>query len=645
MNNTAGANYPIASLYVGDLHNEVTEAMLFEKFSTAGPVVSIRVCRDMITRRSLGYAYVNFQQPADAERALDTMNFDVLKGRPIRIMWSQRDPSLRRSGVGNIFIKNLDKTIDNKAMYDTFSAFGNILSCKVAQDEAGNSKGYGFVHFETEEAAVNAITKVNGMLLNGKKVFVGRFIPRKDRERELGEKAKYFTNVYIKNFSEDFDDEKLYEIFSKFGKVTSHKVMSSDEGKSRGFGFVCYEDPESAEKACDEMHAKDFNGKTLFVGRAQKRNERQTELRRKFEQMKIERMNRYQGVNLYVKNLDDTIDDERLRKEFAPYGTITSAKVMTEGGRNKGQFQTSLGFGFVCFSSPEEATKAVTEMNGRILVSKPLYVALAQRKEDRKAQLASQYMQRMAGMRMQQMGQMFQPGGPGYFMPAPIQPQRFYTPAQMAQFRAGPRWQGQPQVRPAGQLNQQGAGYPVNAPYRSTVPPRGQPPVVRSMQSARPITGQQPMGPQGMAGRSMGMPSGGPALTQPRQPFKFNAGMRNPPNQAGILPSSVGVAPAGGIQQAVVVQGQEPLTASMLASAAPQDQKQMLGERLFPLIQRMYPDLAGKITGMLLEIDNSELLHMLEHHESLKSKVDEAVAVLQAHQAKHAAATGQTKEE
>ena len=83
-----------------------------------------------------------------------------------------------------------------------------------------------------------------------------------------------------------------------------------------------------------------------------------------------------------------------------------------------------------------------------------------------------------------------------------------------------------------------------------------------------------------------------------------------------------------------MIQGQEPLTATMLAAAQPQEQKQMLGERLFPLIQRMFPDLAGKITGMLLEIDNSELLHMLEHHESLKSKVEEAVAVLQAHQNK-----------
>ncbi|XP_033855741.1 polyadenylate-binding protein 1-like [Acipenser ruthenus] len=620
--NPSAPSYPMASLYVGDLHPDVTEAMLYEKFSPAGPILSIRVCRDMITRRSLGYAYVNFQQPADAERALDTMNFDVIKGKPVRIMWSQRDPSLRKSGVGNIFIKNLDKSIDNKALYDTFSAFGNILSCKVVCDENG-SKGYGFVHFETQEAAERAIEKMNGMLLNDRKVFVGRFKSRKEREAELGARAKEFTNVYIKNFGEDMDDEKLKEIF---GPALSIRVMTDDSGKSKGFGFVSFERHEDAQKAVDEMNGKEVNGKQIYVGRAQKKVERQTELKRKFEQMKQDRMTRYQGVNLYVKNLDDGIDDERLRKEFTPFGTITSAKVMMEGGRSK-------GFGFVCFSSPEEATKAVTEMNGRIVATKPLYVALAQRKEERQAHLTNQYMQRMASVRAvpNPVINPYQPAPPsGYFMAAIPQAQNraaYYPTSQLAQLRPSPRWTTQG-VRPQHFQGMPNALRPSapRAPTFSAMRPTSSQGVPRVMSAQRVAT--QTMGPR-PATTSVAAAAAPGVRGVPQ--YKYAAGVRNPQQH---LNSQTQVSMQ---QPAVHVQGQEPLTASMLASAPPQEQKQMLGERLFPLIQAMHPSLAGKITGMLLEIDNSELLHMLESPESLRSKVDEAVAVLQAHQAKEAA--------
>merc|ERR1712048_546570 len=192
----------------------------------------------------------------------------------------------------------------------------------------------------------------------------------------------------------------------------------------------------AAEAACEDLDNKEVNGKTIYVGRAQKKAERQMELKKKFEQMKIERMTIFQGVNLYVKNLDDTIDDERLRTEFTPFGNITSAKVMCEEGRSK-------GFGFVCFTSAEEATKAVTEMNGRIIASKPLYVALAQRKDERKAHLQQQYMQRVTtGMRLQA----FPTNQPQYgnlYMPPPIQ----QHPFRMS-IRPTPRWSQPSQYGP-----------------------------------------------------------------------------------------------------------------------------------------------------------------------------------------------------
>ena len=242
-----------ASLYVGDLHPDVTEAMLYEVFNSVGPVGSIRVCRDSVTRRSLGYGYVNFHSVGDAERALDTLNYSSIKGRSCRIMWSQRDPSLRKSGSGNVFVKNLDPNIDNKALYDTFSLFGNILSCKVSSDINGKSRGYGFVHYETEEAAKQAISKVNGMQIGEKTVEVNLFLARSDRESQG---AKTYTNLYVKHFPADWDEEKLKDLFAAMGPITSQCIMT--DSRDRKFAFVNFETAEAAKKAVDELNMKDM---------------------------------------------------------------------------------------------------------------------------------------------------------------------------------------------------------------------------------------------------------------------------------------------------------------------------------------------------------------------------------------------------
>ncbi|KAF4087885.1 hypothetical protein AMELA_G00076490 [Ameiurus melas] len=175
----------MASLYVGDLHPEVTEALLARTFSPAGRIHSIRLCRDWKTSSSLGYAFVNFQQRTEAERAMEMFHFELLMGRPMRVQWSQRDKSLRNSSIGNLFIKNLDKSIDTLALFDTFSAFGKVLSCKVVGYKNG-SKGYGYVHFESAEAADLAMNRLNGKLLNERKVFIEHFKSREERKAQEG---------------------------------------------------------------------------------------------------------------------------------------------------------------------------------------------------------------------------------------------------------------------------------------------------------------------------------------------------------------------------------------------------------------------------------------------------------------------------
>eukprot|EP01063_Lacrimia_lanifica_P032654 TRINITY_DN5614_c0_g2_i1.p1 TRINITY_DN5614_c0_g2~~TRINITY_DN5614_c0_g2_i1.p1 ORF type:complete len:566 (+),score=296.40 TRINITY_DN5614_c0_g2_i1:87-1784(+) len=548
------------SLYVGDLHKDVNEANLFDLFKHIGPIISIRVCRDLATRMSLGYAYVNFQNPVDAQRAIETHNFEALKDKQIRIMWSQRDPSVRKSGVGNVFIKGLEKSVDTKVLYDTFSSYGNILSCKVVTDDQGNSKGYGFVHYDGEEPAKKAIEALDGTDLRGSTVFVGPFIKRSQRQSGL---LTRFTNVYIKEIK-SMDAQELKEKMQEYGEVTS-SFTKVEPTLEKCFGFVNFASHEQAVKAIDAVHGQEVEGLTrpgskTYMQRAMRRAERDMELRRRFLAEKAKRQFP-PANNLYVKNLDDVTNEEQLRALFELYGEITSCVVMKDHSNAQPK-----GFGFVCFKEAAMAQKALAEMNGKLFGDKPLYVNIAQKKDARRSMLELQYAQRR-------------------HMP----PHAFMPPQPAPGFYNQMYWAG-------------GKGGKMGPP------PMGPPMGPMRMMGGKGFRGGMKGGMRG--GR------GGKGAPRPQEP------MQAPVQHVHVKEGGMDYGPA--------------LTSEALAALAslPQDeQKNALGEQLWMRINKTHPGRAEKITGMLLEMDVSETLNLLESPDVLQNKIEEALSVLEAHEA------------
>ncbi|KAK3018101.1 hypothetical protein RJ639_004786, partial [Escallonia herrerae] len=625
----AGGGFGHVSLYVGDLETTVNDGQLYDLFNQVAQVTSVRVCRDQHKHASLGYAYVNFSSPQDAATAMEVLNFTPVNGKPIRIMYSHRDPSIRKSGYANIFIKNLDSSIDNKALHDTFASFGTVLSCKVANDGSGQSKGYGFIQFDQDEAAQYAIKQLNGMLLNGKKVYVGPYVRRQERLRANG--SPKFTNIYVKNLPETTTDEDLENMFGKYGPITSAVVMKDGNGKSRCFGFVNFQEPDGAAAAVENLNGTSFkDDKILFVGKAQRKAERDAELRAKFEQERISRFEKLQGANLYMKNLDDSINDEKLKDLFSEFGTVTSCKVMLDPQG------VSKGSGFVAFSTPEEATRALNEMNGKMIGRKPLYVAVAQRKEERRVRLQAQFAQ----VRPPPGAITHLPTGmPGFHPGAPrLAPQQLYF------------GQGTP-----GMIPPQPAGYGFQQQLLPGMRPGIPPNFIMPYHLQRP----------GQPGTRLGVRRGGNTQQMQHQVLYFlkqystdcffshssvihrnsNQGYsryisngRNgmdpsmvPQTYLGqMMPMSYDASAMPATPSETQRSGPVPMSklASALASATPEEQRRMLGEQLYPLVERLERENVGKVTGMLLEMDQTEVLHLIEAPDALKKKVGEAMDVL-----------------
>ncbi|EXJ80362.1 hypothetical protein A1O1_08506 [Capronia coronata CBS 617.96] len=173
-----------STIYIGNLDERVTDALVWELFLQAGRIVNVHLPKDRVTQTHQGYGFVEFTSEEDAEYAARIMNQVRLYGKPIRVNKASADKQKSVEVGAELFVGNLDPMVDERMLYETFGRFGTLVAPpKIARDENNLSKGYGFVSFADFESSDDAIANMNGQYLMNKEVTV-QYAYKKDGKGE-----------------------------------------------------------------------------------------------------------------------------------------------------------------------------------------------------------------------------------------------------------------------------------------------------------------------------------------------------------------------------------------------------------------------------------------------------------------------------
>ena len=149
-----------------------------------GRIQNVHLPKDRVTQIHQGFGFVEFMTEEDADYAAKIMNQIRLYGKPIRVNKASADKQKTVEIGAELFIGNLDSMVDEKILYDTFSRFGPLVTVpKVARDDVGISKGYGFVSFGDFESSDAAILHMNGQFIMNKEISV-QYAYKKDGKGE-----------------------------------------------------------------------------------------------------------------------------------------------------------------------------------------------------------------------------------------------------------------------------------------------------------------------------------------------------------------------------------------------------------------------------------------------------------------------------
>ncbi|XP_051953215.1 polyadenylate-binding protein 1A-like [Xyrauchen texanus] len=244
-----------ASLFVGNLHPDVSDRQLLIAFCRFGPIAEMGVCRDKVTKCSLGYGYVNFVYLEHAENAMEALSSEVLLGQQIKITWDQNHQAERNGRFEDeekdnnthmgmsLYVSNLAYTLDSEQLQKLFSSFGKITNVKVMMKN-GRSQGYGFVAFSTPEGANKALSKMNGHVVANRPLKV--------------ERSRHMEGKYQTEAQDSSSEKSMHVLRTRQPAPSPGNIMATASQVTEAIEF-----PEAIEAANTSVDSSDmpaFNG-------------------------------------------------------------------------------------------------------------------------------------------------------------------------------------------------------------------------------------------------------------------------------------------------------------------------------------------------------------------------------------------------
>ncbi|KAM4535355.1 ELAV-like protein 3 isoform X2 [Xiphophorus maculatus] len=343
------------NLIVNYLPQNMTQEEFKSLFGSIGEIESCKLVRDKITGQSLGYGFVNYVDPNDADKAINTLNGLKLQTKTIKVSYAR--PSSASIRDANLYVSGLPKTMSQKDMEQLFSQYGRIITSRILVDQvtAGISRGVGFIRFDKRNEAEEAIKGLNG-------------------QKPLGA-AEPITVKFANNPSQKTGQALLTQLYQtaarRYTGPLHHQTQRFSVIPSLGKG----PDPNSSSNTIlDNLLNASYGVKSsppLFP---------------RFSPITIDSMTSLAGVNLtgptgagwciFVYNLSPEADESVLWQLFGPFGAVTNVKVIRDFTTNKCK-----GFGFVTMTNYDEAAMAIASLNGYRLGDRVLQVSFKTSKQ------------------------------------------------------------------------------------------------------------------------------------------------------------------------------------------------------------------------------------------------------------------------